>query len=232
MLRTSDSRDYRWRYAEIEVRADDPASGAILQEINLLLAARGTFEEYLDFVSANTGDASESLEKATERLRALKRKIPSSGELRSQSWPVDPAGAITWYYRKRYAEYPSPCTDETSRPMALSNVATLLEETSKWQTRFREAVGAQHRAEHDRLYGVMVSSFEAWTTIARPLVVPSLLSLRGRESGGRLSRGSRAAGEAGGAGEDEGSTTLPFDQQACLATRDICGLLAELGRLC
>ena len=106
MLRTSDSHDRRWRYAEVEVRADDPASGAILREINLLLAARGAFEEYIGFVDANTGDASESLARARERLLALKRKIPSCGELRSQSWPVDPGGAITWFYKKRYAEYP------------------------------------------------------------------------------------------------------------------------------
>ena len=73
MLRTSDSRDTRWRYADVEVRADDPASGAILHEINLLVAARDNFEEYLDFVSANAGASSEPLRKARERLRVLKR---------------------------------------------------------------------------------------------------------------------------------------------------------------
>lgn len=197
MLRTSDSHANRWKYAEIEVRADDPASVAILDEINLLVAARDNFQEYLDFVCVHTEDASESLRRAIERLRVLTRKIPSVGELRSQSWPADPAGAITWFYRKRYAEYSLPCLDGTSRPMALSNVATLLEATSRWKTRFREALGVQHRAEHDRLYGLTVSSFEAWTRIARPRVVPSVSALRGMEYGGRLDRKPRGQGPQG-----------------------------------
>jgi hypothetical protein len=163
-----------------------PASVATYRELTLFLSLYDDLWQYWAFVKdcglngPVYGDV--LLTSSIVRLRELICTLPGPYELRPTANPL--------HYPTRYAEYSWACRDDLNRPVVLSKTEDVFKYMRDYRDRFRSSLtnihGGYDFEEHDRQYASLLSVFDTWAAIARPLSLPPLRSLRAAQETGRL----------------------------------------------
>lgn len=185
MFTTNDSRPLRTRLTDwyTIVQDSDPASVATLHEINLFLLMRTDLWSIYMFLALKRVFDNVLLAPGKNRLKTLINTLASQYELIEEDNMNAP---VTYYYRTSYAVYFWPCSDKCNRPVVLSDTEAVLKFIRDWHVRFREALAEADREEYDRLYTSLLSAFDTWAHIARPLSLPPFPALHAWQETGRL----------------------------------------------
>ena len=124
-----------------------------------------------------------------DELKKLKAEFPTSQHQLRMLFRPRPQGMFLYAYHSSYVEFSS--TNKWSRSWLLASLPALLAQLEQCHRTCTFPVAESLRAEADRLYGQIKSSYAAWEALAAAAVQAAFRAaqLRGREETGGRPRG-------------------------------------------